>query len=87
MEIKYVIDDKNEAEIELDNSTIAEILRVQLNKDSSVKSVAWRKEHPDENCILAIKTSGKSVKKAVDDAVSSLDKELNDILDSVKKLK
>ena len=48
MEIKILNNSKEELEIELDNLTIAEVLRVYLNKDSSVTFAAWKRDHPQK---------------------------------------
>ena len=45
MEIKILKDEKNNLEVEIDNQTIAELVRVYLNQDSSVKLGAWKREH------------------------------------------
>ncbi len=87
MEIKILKESKDEIEIEFDNVTIAEILRVYLNKDSSVDFAAWRREHPTENPILLVKTKGKTAKKAINDAVSTINNQLGKILKDFKKLK
>jgi len=87
MQIKYLKDEKNEAEIELDNLTMAEILRSYLSQDTSVEFVAWRREHPFKNIVLKIKTSGKTVKKAVADASSSIEKDLDKLVSDFKKAK
>ena len=87
MEINVLKESKDEIEIELDNLTIVEILRVYLNKDSNVNFVAWKREHPTENPRILIKTKGKTAKKALNDAVSNLTKDLDKILADFKKLK
>jgi DNA-directed RNA polymerase subunit L len=87
MKVEYLKDDKNEADIELDNTTIAEILRVYLAQDDGVSFVAWRKEHPTKNPVLKIKTSGKSARKAVEDAVSKIEKDLDKLEADFKKSK
>jgi len=87
MEIKILTDTKDELEAEIDNVTIAEILRIYLNKDSSVTFAAWKREHPTKNPVILIKTKGKSAKKAVNDAVSVLTKDLEKIESDFKKLK
>jgi len=56
MEINVLKESKEEIEIELDNLTIVEILRVYLNKDTGVTFVAWRRNHPTENPRILIKT-------------------------------
>ena len=87
MIVKYIKDEKNEAEIEIDNATIAEILRVYLAQDENVSFVAWRKEHPTKNAVLKIKTSGKSARKAVEDVVSRIEKDLDKLESEFKKAK
>ena len=88
MEFKYTKDEKNEAEIILDNLTIAEILRVYLNKDENVSFAAWRREHPmKKEILLKIKTKGKTAKRAVEDAAEGIEKELDKILSEFKKRK
>lgn len=87
MEVKVLNDSKDEMEIELDNLTIAEILKVYLNKDSSVTFAAWKREHPTKNPILSVKTKGKTAKKAVNDAVSAITKELDKIESDFSKMK
>ncbi|MFH1608241.1 MAG: RpoL/Rpb11 RNA polymerase subunit family protein [archaeon] len=77
MEINVIKSSKDEIEVEFDNLTIAEILKVYLNKDSAVIFAAWKREHPTKNPVLTVKTKGKTAKKAVDDAVSSIIKELD----------
>ncbi len=76
MEIKILNNSKEELEIELDNLTIAEVLRVYLNKDSSVTFAAWKRDHPTKNPVILIKTKGKTPKKAVEDAIAEIEKEL-----------
>ena len=87
MEVKVLSSDKEEMEVEIENLTIAEILRVYLNKDSSVSFVAWRRNHPTEKPVLKIKTKGKIPKKAVNDAVVAVTKDLDKVLADFKKLK
>jgi len=87
MEINILKSSKDEIELELESLTIAEVLRVYLNKDSSVKFAAWKREHPTKNPVLLVKTSGKIAKKAINDAVSSITKDLDKIESDFKKLK
>ncbi|MBS3074360.1 hypothetical protein J4447_02790 [Candidatus Pacearchaeota archaeon] len=88
MELKYILDEKNDAEIELDNPTVAEIMRVELAKDEEVKFVAWKREQPDSAVvILAVRTSGKTVRKALKDAAASIEKQLDKFLSDFKKAK
>ena len=85
MEYKILKDEKNELELELDNLTIAELVRVELNKDEDVKFAAWMREHISKNPIMLIKTSGKSAKKALQDAISRIEKQLDKLVDDFKK--
>ncbi len=87
MEMKVLRNEKDEIEVELGSITIAEILRVYLNKDSGVTFAAWKREHPTKSPILLVKTKGKTAKKAIGDAVNSITKDLDKIEDDFKKLK
>jgi DNA-directed RNA polymerase subunit L len=84
MNIEIVKQDKDDVELKIDNQTIAEIIRVYLN-EQGVKFAAWRIEHPSKPIIFKIQTSGKSVKKAVGDAVSAINKDCDVIVKSLKK--
>ncbi len=87
MEINILESSKDEIKLELSNLTIAEILRVYLNKDSSVNFAAWKREHPTKNPILSLKTKGKTAKKAINDAISAITKDLDKVEADFKKLK
>lgn len=87
MEVNVLKSSKDEIEVELENITIAEILRVYLNKDSNVVMAVWRREHPTKNPVLLVKTKGKTAKKAIDDAVNAVTKDLDKISEDFKKLK
>lgn len=87
MEIKILKNEKEEIELELETLTIAEILRVYLNKDSAVTFAAWKREHPTKKPILLVKTKGKAAKKAIDDAVSAITKDLDKVEAEFKKMK
>jgi len=87
MEIKILKEEKNELEIQLDNQTIAEIVRVYLNKDDNVEFGAWKREHYSKPVILRIKTKGKTAKKALKDAISKIRKDLKKYSDEFKKAK
>lgn len=87
MDIKVINSTKDEIEVELGNITVAEILRTYLNQDSAVSFAAWKREHPTKNPILAVKTKGKTAKKAISDAVAQITKDLDKIENDFKKLK
>jgi len=87
MNINIIKSEKEELQIEIDSITIAEILREYLNKDDDVKLAAWRREHPNKNPVLLVKTKGKTAKKAVADAISQIEKESTKLLSDFKKSK
>lgn len=87
MEVNVLKSSEEEMEVELENVTLAEILRVYLNGDSGVTLAAWKREHPTKRPVLKIATKGKSPKEAVRDAVSSLTDELDKALSDFKELK
>jgi DNA-directed RNA polymerase subunit L len=87
MEINVLKSSKDEVEMQVENLTIAELLRVYLNKDPSVTFAAWKREHPSEKPIIKITVKGKTIKKAVNDAVDSAVKDLEKIERDFKKMK
>lgn len=87
MEIKILKDEKNELDVQINNQTIAEIVRVYLNMDDSVKIAAWRKEHYSRPLTLKIVTDGKTAKKALSDAIAKCQKDLEKYSDEFKKAK
>jgi len=70
---------RDEIEIQVENLTIAELLRVYFNKDPSVTFAAWKREHPSEKTILNVKVKGKTIKKAFNDAITAITKDLDKI--------
>ncbi len=87
MEIKILKDKKEELEIQINNQTIAELVRVYLNQDDCVKLGVWKKEHYSSPLILKIKTKGKTAKKALHDAISKAQKDLDKYSNEFKKAK
>ena len=85
MEVKILKDEKEIVIMEMDNQTVAELLRVYLNEDSSVVLAAWKREHQDKPVIFEIRTKGKAAKKALEDAVAVIEKETSKIVDEFKK--
>lgn len=84
MEIKVLKEDKGIIELELDNLTIAELLRVYLNK-GNVKLAAWKRDHPTKNPILRVEAD--NAKKAVLTAIESIQKDIESFNTEYKKLK
>lgn len=85
MEIKYIKNEKNEIEVEINNLTIAELVRSYLVEDDDVDFAAWRRDHPTKNPILKITTNGKTAKKALQDAIKKIEKELDSVAEQFKK--
>jgi DNA-directed RNA polymerase subunit L len=85
MKAKTIKDEKENLVVEMDNQTVAEILRVYLNEDDSVTLAAWKREHPNKPVVLEIRTRGKSAKKALEDASAHIGKEMDKYLEEFKK--
>lgn len=86
MELKILKDEKENIVVELNNQTVAELLRVYLNKDDAVEMAGWKREHPENPIVFEVKTKGKAAKKALEDAVSKVEKELGKVQDEFKKI-
>lgn len=84
MEIKILKDEKDCLDIEISSLTIAEVLRVYLNKNGA-KLAAWKKDHQDSAPVLHIEADNP--KKLVKDAIKQLEKEIDKASDDFKKLK
>ena len=87
MEINIIKDSKNEIETEIENVTLAEILKTYLNKDSAVTFAAWKREHPTKKPILKVQTKGKTAKKAIEETISMIIKDLDKFEKDFEKLK
>ena len=87
MEMNILRSSKDEIEIQVENLTIAELLRVYFNKDPSVTFAAWKREHPSEKTILNVKVKGKTIKKAFNDAIAAITKDLDRIEKDFSALK
>jgi len=85
MEVKVLKQEKNEIEIQLNNITIAEVLREYLHKDPDVEFAAWKQEHPSKPAVLRVETKGKTAKKAIENAVNLISKEADKLVSQVKK--
>ena len=80
MEATVLGKEKGEVNIEMDNATIAEIIRVYLYKEG-VEFAAWRREHPSKPVHLKVKGSEKIIK----DAISAINKDCEKLLTALKK--
>ena len=85
MELKVLKDEKNNLIVEVDNQTVAEILRVYLNEDDAVELAAWRREHPEKPVIFEIKTKGKTAKRALEDAAAAVEKDTDKYIEEFRK--
>ena len=84
MELEILKQDKESIEVQLDNLTLVEILRVYLNRDG-IEFAAWKRVHPSKPLIFKANSSGKTVKKAISDAVGAIKKDCGKILGVLKK--
>ena len=85
MDINIVKSEKNSLEFMVDNVTVAELLRVYLNKVDGVDFAAWRREHISKPVLMKVETSGKTPKKAISDAISMISKDSGKIVSAIKK--
>ncbi|MBM3247674.1 hypothetical protein FJZ17_04010 [Candidatus Pacearchaeota archaeon] len=85
MEVKVITDEKDNLVVELNNQTIAELLRAYLNKDDAVVKAVWKREHPEKPVIFEVKTKGKSAKKAIEEAINHIEKEADKAVEEFKK--
>ena len=84
MEITILKDEKTNLDLELDSVTVAEVLRVYLNKEGA-KLAVWKQEHPTKNPVLHIEADNP--KKMLKDAVKNLQKEIDGAVADFKKMK
>jgi DNA-directed RNA polymerase subunit L len=84
MEIKILRDEKNILDVEISSLTIAEVLRVYLNKQN-VKLAAWKKAHQTSSPVLHIEADNP--KSLLKKAIKELEKEIDKTVDEFKKLK
>jgi len=84
MQAKIINEEKTKLDIELGSLTIAEILRVYLNKEGA-KLAAWKRDHPTKNPVLHIEADNP--KSLLKKAIKELEKEIDKTVDEFKKLK
>jgi DNA-directed RNA polymerase subunit L len=82
---KVIKNEKNFLEVELDNLTVAELLRNMLWEDDSIIVASWKREHPTKNPVLIIKTEGKTAKKALQDCIDRILKMTGKVREDFKK--
>lgn len=76
MNVEVISQGNDLLELRVDNLTVAEVLRVYLN-ENGIKFAAWRRDHLTKPVIFRIESSGKTVKKAISEAISSINKDLD----------
>ncbi|MCU0642432.1 MAG: hypothetical protein MUF61_02540 [archaeon] len=84
MKVNVLKSEKNELELQIDNITVAEILRAYLEMQG-VDFAAWRREHPSKPATMKIESSGKTAKKAISDAIEAIKKDCEKLEASLKK--
>ncbi len=84
MHIDVITSEKNMLEFHIDNTTIAEVLRVYLNENGA-KFAAWRRVHPDKPLVMRVETESGTPLKAVKDAIAAIQKEDGAITTALKK--
>ena len=87
MEVTIIKDEKQELEFQLENQTIAELVRVYLNQDDAVELGVWKRAHYSKPIVLKIISKGKSAKKALQDAIAKAQKDLKKYSEEFKKAK
>jgi len=85
MEVQILKAEKERLELQLDNLTIAELLRNELWQDSATQLAAWKREHPTKPCVLVLRTKDKPAKKVLLDCVARLQKQNSKLLEEFKK--
>ena len=85
MEVKILNQEKNTLDVELDNLTMVEVLRVYLNKESGVKLAAWKRDHPFKNPVLHVEADNP--KSALKKAITAVEKDIDNAVSEFKKLK
>lgn len=87
MKVNFLVSEKDKLEVELDNLTVAELLRDMLWKDESVTLAAWKREHPSKNPILVLHTKGKDAKKVLLSTIEKIQELNSEIISQIKKAK
>lgn len=85
--IKLISKEKDELHLEIDNLTVAELLRNYLWEDSATVLSAWKREHPSKNPVLVLKTKGKSPQKVLEETIVRIHKLNDKLISEFKKLK
>ena len=90
MKLEIVSNEKNHLEfyIEGERHTLPGLLKEKISAAEGVEFCAYRLDHPlDKKAKFVVKTSGKSPKKVVEDAIKQTKEELADFKKEFDKLK
>ncbi|HLC78812.1 MAG TPA: DNA-directed RNA polymerase subunit L [archaeon] len=88
MKLEVIKNEKDFAEFRMQGQrhTFPNLLKQKLLENKDVEFVSYILDHPtDESARFAIKTSGKSPKKILEDATKEIEEELEDFDKKVKK--
>ena len=88
MEIEVLKDEKNKFEFKLkdEQHTILNLLSKELFNDKNIEFAGYRVEHPLINEAI-VSVSGKNPKKSIKDAITRIQKQVEDFEKQVKKIK
>jgi len=82
MEVNILKQDKDQLDVEIDNLTMVELLRVYLN-DNGAKMAVWKRSHPSKPAVLHIE--GPSPKALLKKAITAVEKDLKKYETEFKK--
>ncbi|VVB99194.1 DNA-directed RNA polymerase subunit L [uncultured archaeon] len=88
MKVEVIKNEKDLVEIRLEGErhSFPNLLKNKLLEDKSVDYVSYILDHPsDDSARLIVRTSGKSPKKAIEEAAKDIDAELDDFAAKLKK--
>jgi len=90
MKVSIITNEKNHLEfyVEGERHTLPNLLKEKIALDPAVEFCAYRLDHPlDKKARIVVKTTGKSPKKILEEAIQTLKEELNELKKEVEKLK
>ena len=90
MKIEIITNEKNTLEfyMEGERHTIPNYLKEKIASSDGVEFCAYRLDHPsDKRAKFVVKTSGKSPKKVLEEAIKQAKEELNEFKKEFDKLK
>ncbi len=87
MKINFLLVEKEKIEVEIDNLTIAELLRDMLWEQEGVILAVWKRDHPSKNPIIVLETKGKDAKKILISTIEQIQELNSEMISQIKKLK